>query len=219
MTPIDGWTVESLSRLLIENGCSRYLAGRHGPNLFEEVPPTPTPDRPGAPRHPATPCMVWRFSKSVDGYGRVWDGTRQNPAHVLAYEYSTGTKIPAGLVLAHSCEVPACARPDHVAPLTHQDNLRESANRVYSDEILALAVEPGPCPRCGKSGRTPSAWRHSAGHWCWRWTCGPCTAAYARGENTMGRYKEGDQRRKMPPEHVAALMRHLSSRVPDAASA
>lgn len=56
--------------------------------------------------------------------GSRTDGTRRRVlAHVASYEALVGP-IPAGLELDHLCRVHACVNPEHLEPVTHQENMR-----------------------------------------------------------------------------------------------
>src|SRR5215207_587096 len=48
-------------------------------------------------------CWIWLWSRNGAGYGRIRDGKKMRPAHVVWYERHIGP-IPAGQVLHHLCE-------------------------------------------------------------------------------------------------------------------
>lgn len=70
-------------------------------------------------------CWIWTSNKSSSGYGRVSSPSGMVLAHRLSYELSKG-QIPAGLDLDHLCRVRHCINPDHLEPVTRQENLRRS---------------------------------------------------------------------------------------------
>lgn len=71
-------------------------------------------------------CWLWTGSKDENGYGRLgsWGGPTRLRAYRLAYEMEYGP-IPAGMVMLHSCDVPACVRPSHLTFGTQADNARD----------------------------------------------------------------------------------------------
>ena len=76
-------------------------------------------------KRPTTPCVLWVGRKDTNGYGRRRIQGREFYAHRLAYEAARGP-IPAGLVIDHLCEAPACVNPDHMEPVTIHENIRRS---------------------------------------------------------------------------------------------
>lgn len=72
---------------------------------------------------PANGC--WIFTGCLDrGYGRIksGDGRRVVQAHRAMYELHRAP-IPEGLQIDHLCRVPACVNPDHLEPVTAQENI------------------------------------------------------------------------------------------------
>lgn len=93
-----------------------------------------------------TGCWLWQASLFAKGYGQVFlrrepDGRPVNGyAHRVAYVLAKGP-IPAGLVVMHKCDTPACVNPDHLTLGTQAENLRD-------------ATEKGRYPRTG-----PNLWQ------------------------------------------------------------
>lgn len=95
-------------------------------------------------------CWHWRSSKRA-GYGLFSDGPKRLSAHRTAYELLVGP-IPEGLSLDHLCRNTGCVNPDHLEPVTHQENVRRGAEargrsttcgrgHEYTDENTY--IEPG----------------------------------------------------------------------------
>lgn len=71
-------------------------------------------------------CWIWTghiLGGPCGGYGHVTIGNRQKRAHIVSYEQLKG-KIPSGLVLDHLCRNRSCVNPDHLEPVTIQENIR-----------------------------------------------------------------------------------------------
>lgn len=98
--------------------------------------------------------LVRRFWSKVDKSGEhwIWGGTRnaggygryhQHLAHRLAYELTYGP-IPLGQPLDHLCRVTSCVRPEHLEPVTYQENVA----RGYGPNINAARQRAiTHCPR------------------------------------------------------------------------
>lgn len=67
-------------------------------------------------------CWIWNGKTDRDGYGAVQVGKRYWQAHRWSYETLVGP-IPAGLTIDHLCRVRNCVNPDHLEPVTHQENM------------------------------------------------------------------------------------------------
>ena len=67
-------------------------------------------------------CWIWTGALTRGGYGKTKVLGRTTVAHRYCYEQLVGP-IPEGLQLDHLCRVRACVNPDHLEPVTCQENL------------------------------------------------------------------------------------------------
>lgn len=72
-------------------------------------------------------CWNWVAAK-VNKYGR-FRAPGTNLAHRISWVDVNGP-VPEGLVLDHLCNNYACVRPDHLEPVTHQENIRRHFERL-----------------------------------------------------------------------------------------
>ena len=76
-------------------------------------------------------CWLWTgaaMHSSSHPYGQIRIGGRKGSAvlaHRWAYEFCVGA-IPECLELDHLCRTPLCVNPNHLEPVTHQENIRRS---------------------------------------------------------------------------------------------
>jgi hypothetical protein len=78
------------------------------------------------------PCWLWTGPLSRKGYAqfsvtRDWERTNW-PVHGFAYEQMVG-RVPDGLELDHLCCVRHCVNPDHLEPVTHEENIARAKAR------------------------------------------------------------------------------------------
>lgn len=74
----------------------------------------------------SSPCWIWQRYTNHGGYGRgAVPGFGIVRIHRASYELHIGS-IPEGLHLDHLCRVPACCNPDHLEPVTPQENWRRA---------------------------------------------------------------------------------------------
>lgn len=91
-------------------------------------------------RH-ASGCWLWTKRISKNRYGLFAVGhQRRVYAHRWSYEHNRG-EIPAGCDLDHLCRKRACVNPDHLEPVTRQDNL------LRGDTIPARHAAKTHCPQ------------------------------------------------------------------------
>ena len=87
------------------------------------------------------PCWLWTGAAN-NGYGKFGQGLRRLVyTHRWAYEFCVGP-IPEGLTLDHLCRTPPCVRPDHLEPVTLQENLLRSPV-----SLAAINARKTHCPQ------------------------------------------------------------------------
>ena len=70
-------------------------------------------------------CLEWTGAINEDGYGVSWRNGRTLRAHIFVYE-EMASPVPPGLELDHLCRNRSCCHPDHLEPVTHEENLRRA---------------------------------------------------------------------------------------------
>lgn len=97
---------------------------------------------------PNTGCWLWAGAIDESGYGFMRDErtpgiSKSSKAHRLFYERYVGP-IPDGLVLDHLCRTPSCVNPDHLEPVTNEENIRRGfgAWAVNSRKVVCKNGHP-----------------------------------------------------------------------------
>ena len=96
-------------------------------------------------QHP-TSCWIWIGPIRCGGHDRVGYGVygKRGAAHRFAYQHLVGP-IPPGLVLDHLCEEPLCVRPEHLEPVTLEENVRRG-NESKRLRMTGADESAGPWP-------------------------------------------------------------------------
>jgi len=116
------------------------------------------------PVHPTLGTKCWLWAGAISGgYGLAWSGLRMIGAHRLSYEECRG-KIPPGLHLDHLCRVPSCVNPEHLEPVTQQENTRRGIagwnmavkthcpqGHEYAGDNLIVYRGQRHCRECGRA--------------------------------------------------------------------
>ena len=89
-----------------------------------------------------TDCWVWQAGKNNIGYGMIRDNKRMRTAHRVSYEEHIG-KIPAGMLVLHSCDNTKCCNPNHLRLGTHKDNTRDMISKGRNRYFGGYGSESG----------------------------------------------------------------------------
>jgi hypothetical protein len=89
-------------------------------------------------------CWLWTGAVESWGYGYMNNRRSERPprrvrVHRLSWELANGP-IPEGLWVLHTCDTPACVRPDHLFLGTVTDNNRDAARKgryVRQQSVMA----------------------------------------------------------------------------------
>jgi hypothetical protein len=90
-------------------------------------------------------CWLWTKAIFHNGYGQfnTKKPGRTRRVHRLMFEEMRGS-IPAGYELDHKCRVRICCNPDHLEPVTREENLRRgrAAHILNSKKTTCLRGHP-----------------------------------------------------------------------------
>jgi len=83
---------------------------------------------------PKSGCWVWQMSTS-DGYGQMRWGEDIWRVHRFVFHYLVAY-LPKAAIVHHACSQRACCNPDHLAAVSHHDNVAEMLGRRFYEEEL-----------------------------------------------------------------------------------
>lgn len=116
------------------------------------------------------PCWEWTGSRT-NGYGYTTHCGTRGRVHRIVWTLLVGP-IPAGMQLDHLCRNRACCNPDHLEPVTQQENIRRGANgghkptcpngHGYDIFIERRGGVERRCSACEKAKRTARTQRDAA---------------------------------------------------------
>lgn len=89
-------------------------------------------------------CWPWLGTMTRAGYGTAAIGGRRTTAHRMAYEFAVGS-VPAGMVMMHRCDRPACCNPAHLVPGTQRDNIADMHAKGRQGDCRVFGEEHGRC--------------------------------------------------------------------------
>lgn len=69
-------------------------------------------------------CWLWTASREGSGYGVIGDKRKNLKAHRVSWTFTFG-EIPEKMEVCHTCDTPACVKPDHLFLGSHLDNMRD----------------------------------------------------------------------------------------------
>lgn len=128
-------------------------------------------------------CWAWLGSVDQNGYGRI-NSPGYRRVHRLSYELAIG-QIPDGLVLDHKCRNPSCCNPDHLEPVTNQENVRRGKSLRYVD---------GKCPSHPHAKLYKARWGHR---------CSECLREYESAPERAAKRSAYEKARQHRPERIA----------------
>ncbi len=121
-------------------------------------------------------CIIWQGATAGKfKYGQIKVNGRMRYCHRLSYQLNKGD-IPAGMLVMHTCDRPACINPEHLVLGTQKNNMddmrlkgREPSNKGEQNgrSILTAAdvdeIRSTYKRYCRKFGAPPLAKRYGVG--------------------------------------------------------
>lgn len=104
-------------------------------------------------------CWIWAGARNQYGYGSMRGPDVTVATHRYVYELTRGP-VPRDLVLDHLCRVRSCCNPDHLEPVTPQQNVdrglraaSETCGKGHPMDLIAGARRERRCSTCEREKR------------------------------------------------------------------
>lgn len=79
---------------------------------------------------PGDPDECWNWTRALSkGYGNISVDGKSRSAHIVAWELANDRKLPAGMMILHTCDNPPCCNPAHLVLGTHTKNMVDMVAR------------------------------------------------------------------------------------------
>ena len=91
-------------------------------------------------------CVMWTGKLNNNGYGLVSVKGKWRLSHRVIYSLRNGP-IPAGKVIMHKCDTPACCNTDHLKIGVQKDNVRDAIKKRRMTHIGRLHRGKPECLR------------------------------------------------------------------------
>lgn len=99
---------------------------------------------------PNSGCWLWLGrERGSNGYGSIKVNGKHVQAHRYSYELKFG-EIPKGMIVCHTCDVPACVNPSHLFIGTTQDNSDDKVAKQRQARGKSLSISQGNHVRRGE---------------------------------------------------------------------
>lgn len=97
---------------------------------------------------PNSGCWLWLGAPTgSNGYGRLHVNGRTIGAHRYSWQRHHGRRIPAGMIILHTCDTPLCVNPDHLRLGTQSEN--------EADKVAKGRQAKGAALSCAQSRNRP----------------------------------------------------------------
>lgn len=110
-------------------------------------------------------CWIWEGAAQTCGYGLISVNAKFQKAHRIAWELYRGA-IPEGMVIDHKCRRRNCVNPDHLEPVTDEENIRRGWRTRHLPKMPSLRIEK---KRSTERERFDAKWKLNLENGCWEW--------------------------------------------------
>ncbi len=114
---------------------------------------------------PNSGCWLWEGTINNKGYGsfHVSKERHSAKAHRFSFETFIGP-IPDDFVIDHKCRTRCCVNPDHLEPVTNDENMRRGhhATKAHCKQGHELQLVPGYAQRICRTCRRAANRRYFA---------------------------------------------------------